>query len=92
VNCHDASSLEKDAFVEMGKCRNCHGTGDKVKEETRNPGEQNPHNNYIEKLDYTISYDGHSESVLYCVKCRTNLDLKTPEQINIVRKMEVANV
>jgi hypothetical protein len=79
VGCHGTASPEKGTFVEMAACLKCHGTYDKVKERTKNLGKRNPHNNHVGELDCTVCHYGHSESVLYCAKCHTNLDLKAPK-------------
>lgn len=78
VDCHGTDTPEKDTFVSMDKCMDCHGSYDEVEAMTQSLGEENPHNNHVGELDCTVCHYGHSPSTLYCAKCHSGLDLKTP--------------
>ena len=78
VDCHDTDAPEQGTFVEMDKCLNCHGSYEDVEALTQDLGKKNPHNNHVGALDCTVCHYGHVPSMLYCQKCHSDLNLKTP--------------
>lgn len=77
VDCHGTGAPEHGAFVDMSACMKCHGTYDKVAASTQSLGKRNPHDSHIGQLECAVCHHGHSQPVLYCSNCHTDLDLKT---------------
>jgi hypothetical protein len=78
ADCHGTSVPSPGALVDMSSCLKCHGSYDKVAALTQSLGGRNPHDAHIGQLDCTVCHHGHSEPVLYCSNCHTDLNLKTP--------------
>jgi len=80
VNCHGKYLPKLDANVDNGRCLECHGPMEKLiqKTESKEFTNRNPHKSHLDNLDCTICHKGHSASVVYCLSCHKNFDMKIP--------------
>ena len=78
-NCHGKSLPKAGDTVENGRCLDCHGPMEKLVQKTElKDTNRNPHRSHLDNLDCIICHKGHSASVVYCLSCHKNFDMKIP--------------
>ena len=74
--CHGTAAPAKGAKVTTEQCSACHGSLDKVAEQTKDV-KPNPHYNHLVGLQCNECHRGHAEGVYMCENCH-NFKAKVP--------------